>query len=240
MIGPGITKISNSEQLRTPATLQVDVIADLACPWSYLGKRRLDSALSSVHGPSIVTWYPYQVNPDMPAAGMAFEDYLAQKFGDPATLLPALDELKGAGKQEGIDFRFDLITHVPNTLDAHRLMNLAESQSADTSYLADQILKAFFSAGQDISDREVLTEIAAKAGLGHNEVLTTLEDERSKNIVLSQEAQVRQSGVVGVPDFLVNKRLFVVGAQRTEKLVNVFDRAMFGAESDTPASETLH
>ncbi|MGI9205489.1 MAG: DsbA family oxidoreductase [Woeseiaceae bacterium] len=240
MIGPGITKISNSGQLSAPATLQVDVIADLACPWSYLGKRRLDSALSSVHGPSIVTWYPYQVNPDMPAAGMAFEEYLATKFGDPTTLEPALEELTDAGKSEGIDFRFDLITHVPSTLDAHRLMNLAESQSADTSYLADLILKAFFSAGQDISDREVLIEIAAQAGLGHNEVLTTLKDDRSKNIVLSQEAQVRQSGVVGVPDFLVNKRLFVVGAQRTENLVNVFDRAMFGAESDLPTSETLH
>ena len=101
-------------------------------------------------------------------------------------------------------------------------------------------MKAFFSAGQDISDAEVLTEIAAEAGLGHNEVLTTLKDDRSRNIVLSQEAQVRQSGVVGVPDFLVNKRLFVVGAQRTENLVNVFDRAMFGAESDLPTSATLH
>jgi len=240
MIGPGITKISNSALLQAPATLQVDVIADLACPWSYLGKKRLDNALSAVHGPSIVTWYPYQVNPDMPAAGIPFEEYLASKFGDPATLQPALEELAGAGKSEGIDFRFDLITHVPNTLDAHRLMSLAESQSVDTSYLADRILKAFFSAGQDISDPEVLAEIAADAGLGHNEVLTTLEDDRSKNIVLSQEAQVRQSGVVGVPDFLVNKRLFVVGAQRTESLVNVFDRAMFGAESDLPASETIH
>jgi predicted DsbA family dithiol-disulfide isomerase len=240
MIGPGITRISNSELLRAPATLQVDVIADLACPWSYLGKKRLDNALSAVHGPSIVTWYPYQVNPDMPAAGMPFEEYLASKFGDPAALQPALDELAGAGKSEGIEFRFDLITHVPNTLDAHRLMGLAENQSADTTYLADRILNAFFSAGLDISSRDVLAEIGAEAGLGHNEILTTLEDDRSKSIVLSQEAQVRQSGVVGVPDFLVNKRLFVVGAQRTENLVNVFDRVMFGAESDLPASETIH
>ena len=240
MIGSGITRISSGESLRAPATLQVDVIADLACPWSYLGKKRLDDALAAVHGPSIVTWYPYQVNPDMPAAGMPFEEYLASKFGKPAALQPALEELESTGKNEGIDFRFDLITHVPNTLDAHRLMSLAESQSLDTSYLADRILNAFFSTGQDISNREVLAEIGAEAGLGHNEVLTTLEDDRSRNIVLAQEAQVRQSGVTGVPDFLVNKRLFVVGAQRTEQLVNVFDRAMFGAESDLPASETIH
>ena len=72
------------------------------------------------------------------------------------------------------------------------------------------------------------------------EVLSVLEDNRSKDIVLAQEAQVRKSGVTGVPDFLVNKRLFVVGAQRTENLVGVFDRAMFGEESDIPVSETVH
>ena len=59
-------------------------------------------------------------------------------------------------------------------------------------------------------------------------------------VVLSQEAQVRQSGVTGVPDFLINKRLFAVGAQSTESLVNIFDRAMFGEESDLPVSPIIH
>lgn len=241
MIGPGITRLShNGDQPRTPALLQVDVIADLVCPWSYLGKKRLDDALSAVYGPSMVTWYPYQLNPDMPHSGMLFEEYLAAKFGDPATLQPAIDQLTMSGKVEGIDFRFDKITHVPNTLNAHRVMNLAEIRSIDTSYLADLILQAFFSAGLDISNPDLLAELGAQAGLGLNETLTTLEDDRSKKIVLSQEAQVRQSGVTGVPDFLVNKRLFVVGAQRTENLVNVFDRAMFGSESDLPASTIVH
>ncbi len=72
------------------------------------------------------------------------------------------------------------------------------------------------------------------------EILAALEDNRTKDIVLAQEAQVRQSGVTGVPDFLVNKRLFVVGAQRTDSLVNVFDRAMFGADSDLEVSQTVH
>ena len=64
--------------------------------------------------------------------------------------------------------------------------------------------------------------------------------EPSRRIVLAREAQVRQSGVSGVPDFLVNKRLFVVGAQPTERLVTVFDRAMFGDESDLEVSPTVH
>ena len=240
MIGPEITKLSTLGLPRATAMLQVDVIADLVCPWSYLGKKRLDDALSAVHGPSMVTWYPYQLNPDMPVSGQPFEEYLQSKFGDPKSLQAAMDQLVISGKAEGIDFRFDRITNVPNTLNAHRLMNLAERQSADTSSLAESILQGFFSAGLDISNPDVLAELGIEVGLGLNEVLSTLEDDRSRKIVLSQEGQVRQSGVTSIPDFLINKRLFVVGAQQTEDLVNVFDRAMFGAESDLPMSEVIH
>ena len=240
MIGPGIAKISPDALAQSPATLQVDVIADLICPWCYLGKKRLQHALDAVHGPSVVTWFPFQLNPGMPEEGMPFEEYLASKFGDPEKLAPGIQELTAAGKAEGVDFRFDLITHVPNTLNAHRLMNLAEQKGVDTSDLAERILAGFFGQGLDISDRDVLAVIGSEVGLGNMEVLTVLEDDRSKSIVLAQEAQVRQSGVTGVPDFLVNKRLFVVGAQRTENLVSVFDRAMFGEESNIPVSETVH
>lgn len=240
MIGSGIARISTNEPPRSLATLQVDVIADLACPWSLLGKKRLDEALAAVHGPHMVAWYPFQINPGMPDSGMPFEEYLSKNFGDPDTLQPAMDQLIAAGVEQGIEFRFDRITHVPNTLNAHRLMNLAEQQSADTSSLADNILSSFFALGHDISDPDVLAELGNDAGLGTTEILTTLEDERSKSIVLSQEAQVRQSGVTGVPDFLINKRLLVIGPHRTESLVNVFDRAMFGEESDLPVSAVLH
>ena len=240
MIGPGIARISTNEPPRSLATLQVDVIADLACPWSFLGKKRLDEALAAVHGPSYVTWFPFQINPAIPDSGMPLEEYIAAKFGDPDSLQLAMDQLVAAGSEQGIEFRFDRITHVPNTLNAHRLMNLAEQQSADTSLLADNILRSFFGRGLDISDPDVLAELGNEAGLGTTEILTTLEDERSKKIVLSQEAQVRRSGVTGVPNFLINKRLLVVGPHRTESLVNVFDRAMFGEESDLPVSTVVH
>jgi predicted DsbA family dithiol-disulfide isomerase len=240
MIGPGITKISSDELLVSPATLQVDVIADLICPWCYLGKKRLDDALAAVRGPSVVTWHPFQLNPGMPAKGMPIDDYLARKFGDPDKLRPGLVELAAAGKGEGVEFNFELISRVPNSLNAHRLMTLAAQGGADASRLAEIIMRAFFARGLNIADPDVLATLGGEVGLAAKQVFAALEDERSRNLVLSQEAQVRQSGVTGVPDFLVNKRLFVVGAQRTENLVNVFDRAMFGEESDIPVSATVH
>jgi len=240
MISHGTSKHLPGAAASKHATLQVDVIADLICPWSYLGKRRLDDALSAVRGPSIVTWYPFQINPGMSAAGQPFEEYLASKFGDPQKLRPAMAELTAAGQAEGVDFRFDKLTVIPNTLNAHRLMKLAEKVHADTSLLAENIFRGFFQDGLNIADREVLIEIGRKSGLEPQDVSKTLDDDQSRQIVISQEAQVRQSGVTGVPDFLVNKRLFVVGAQSTANLVGVFDRVMFGAESDLVVSTTIH
>ncbi len=240
MINPTLVKAPGRDTSGAPATLQVDIIADLVCPWCYLGKRRLDGALLAVHGPSLVTWYPYRLNPEIPESGVSFEEYLASRFGDPKTLQPALAELTIAGKAEGINFNFDRVSRIPNTLNAHRIMKLSETEGVGVSGLAESLFKGFFQEGLDISNRDVLVELGSRAGLSSRRINQTLDDEASRRPVLAQESQVRRRGVTGVPDFLVNKRLFVIGAQSTENLVNVFDRAMFGEESDRPVSPVIH
>jgi len=230
----------DSENAASPATLQVDVIADLICPWCYLGKRRLDDALSAVHGPSKISWYPFQINPAMSAEGMPLDEYLEKRFGSVEKLQPVMDELTQLGKDEGVNFNFDKLERVPNSLDAHRLMKLAETEEISTSDLAENILRGFLENGLDIADRDVLIDIGGGSGLSPTEINKALDDDLSRRAVLSQEAHVRQSGVTAVPDFLVNKRLFAVGAQSTENLVTIFDRAMFGEESDLPVSPIVH
>lgn len=240
MINPQLSKTSIPEETVSPALLQVDIIADLVCPWCYLGKRRLDDALLAVRGPSTVNWYPFQLNPTMPEEGMAFDEYLSSRFGNAESRQPLLAQLTAAGAAEGVQFRFDRITHIPNTLNAHRLMKLAETQGASPSALAEQVMRAFFEEGLDISRRDVLLDVGQRSGFTSQDINKTLDDDLTRQRVLSQEAQVRRSGVTGVPDFLINKKLFVIGAQSTESLVNVFDRAMFGQDSELPVSATVH
>jgi predicted DsbA family dithiol-disulfide isomerase len=222
------------------ATLQVDVIADLVCPWCYLGKRRLADALAAVRGPSHVRWVPFQLNPAMPEQGMPLGDYLRERFGDPAALEPAMADLTRRGLAEGVRFRFDRIERIPNTLNAHRLMRFAEASGVNATAVAEDLLKGFFEEGLNIADRDVLAEIGERQGMPAADVFETLGDENERRAVLTQEAQVRQTGVSGVPDFLINRRLLVVGAQSTATLIDVFDRVMFGEESNYPVSETLH
>ncbi|HET6628593.1 MAG TPA: DsbA family oxidoreductase [Woeseiaceae bacterium] len=239
-MNPNLVKVPRPEDRSSLATLQVDMIADLVCPWCYLGKRRLDDALLAVHGPTAVSWFPFRVNPQTPDGGIDFEQYLASRSGSSGRRGRGLDELAAAGRAEGIEFRFDRITRMPNTLDAHRVVKLAETEDVAVGRVAESLFRGFFEEGRDLADRDSLIELGERGGLPAVAIARTLDDAQSRQAVLSQEAQIRKSGVTGVPDFLVNRRLFVMGAQDTDALVNVFDRVMFGDESDRPVSPVLH
>lgn len=239
-MNPNLARSPGAGDSRAFATLQIDVIADLVCPWSWLGKRRLDDALLAVHGPSKVSWYPFRVNPSLPEDGPSFTEYAASRFGDPENLDSRLAELAVAARAEGLDFRFSRLRPIPDTVHAHRLLKLAEAEGASVSGLAEGFFRGYFEEGLDLNQRDTLLELGRRGGLSVRGIRRTLDDDATRRIVLSQEAQIRKSGITGVPNFLINKRLFVIGAQSTEALVNVFDRAMFGEESDQLVSSALH
>lgn len=222
------------------AALHVEVIADLVCPFCFIGKRRLERAMQAVQGPSDVSWYPYQLNPDMPETGMSLEEYLSLRFGSAANVQPVLDQLAADARSENVDLRFDQIEHVPNTLRAHQVMYLAETQRKNQSALAEELMTAFFRRGENIGDREILVELGGRHGLLPDDVDRVIDEDSSRQVVLSREAQVRSSGIAGVPGFLLNRRLLVIGAQDEDTLVTAFDRAMFGEGNDAIISPALH
>lgn len=232
--------VRRKERAPQNAALHVEVIADLICPFCYLGKRRLDAALRAVQGPSETSWYPWQLNPEMPADGVSFEDYVSRRFGSPEAVAPVLESLVQEGKEEGIEFRFDKISRVPNTMHAHQLMYLAEAQGCDQMALADALMTAFFEHGDDIGDTEVLIRLGGRCGIESADVIRVVDDASVRQIVQSREAQVRASGISGVPGFLLNRRLLLIGAQDTDNMVNAFDRAMFGEGTDELVSPALH
>ena len=232
--------LPREERFSATEALHVEIIADLACPFCFLGKRRLDTALEAVQGPSEVSWYPWQLNPELPKKGEAYTDFLTQRFGSVENIQPILDGLVEEGAKEGIDFRFDKLERVPNTLMAHQLMYQAEVEGKDQSALADRLMSAFFEHGKDIGDFDVLVGIAREFGIAEVDATLALFDDASKQVVQHRESQVRASGIAGVPAFLLNRRLLVVGAQKADALVNAFDRAMFGEGTEQVLSPALH
>ena len=236
-----LSNIARSNERMAPnAALHVEVIADFVCPFCFIGKRRFDEALKAVQGPSDVSWYPYQLNPEVPSEGQPFDVFLTRRFGSPANVEPVLKHLTAEGKMAGIDFRFDKIGHVPNTIRVHQVMQLAETLGVDQSAVAEDILSAFFEQGRNIGDRGELIDIAHTHGISADDVNMAIDSDPIKQLVLTREGQVRSSGMVGVPGFLVNRRLLIVGAQPSDVIVNAFDRAMFGEGTDALESPALN
>jgi predicted DsbA family dithiol-disulfide isomerase len=232
--------IPTSDRVTPTAMLHIEVIADFVCPFCFLGKRRLDEALGAVQGPSETCWYPFQLNPDIPPEGLPFETYLTQRFGGRDNIEPILEHLVAEGRAEGINFEFDRIRHVPNTLPAHQVMQAAESLGLNQVRLADGLMSAFFEEGRNIGERNVLIDIAHQVGMPARDTRRALGSDQARQVVVTREAQVRGSGLNAAPGFLINRRLLVVGAQPTDNLVNAFDRAMFGEGTDSLVSPALH
>ena len=145
--------------------MRIDVFSDVVCPWCFVGKRRLDAALTAVGlADAEVHWHAFQLNPDLPPGGVDRREYMRQKFGGEETIARIHERVSEAGRSAGIEFRFDSIKRSPNTFDAHRLLHLADAQGRQGE-LKEVLLSAYFLEGRDIGDRGVLSEIAAKAGM---------------------------------------------------------------------------
>ncbi len=219
-------------------SLQVDVVSDIVCPWCYIGKRRLRGAMTRLQGPSVVRWHPMQLYPDVPAKGADFEPFLEQRFGDLAGVHSVMRQLTATGTDLGIAFDFENIKRVPNTLDAHRLVYSAGTQQQDQ--LIESLFSGFFEHGLDISDRDVLVSLAEQSGIEGGLAHKALNDERTREAVLSEQERMKQLGLSGVPSFLLNRRLSVSGAQDTDTLIQAFDYALFGLPQKDSPPPVLH
>ncbi len=138
--------------------MHLDIFSDTICPWCFIGKRRLERALAERPQPGLtVRWRAFQLNPDMPAEGMARSDYMAHKFGGAANARSVYAQVEAAGDSEGIPFAFERMTRTPNTIDSHRLIRFADTKDRE-----DQVVQALFDAyflnAEDIGDRDVLVE----------------------------------------------------------------------------------
>jgi predicted DsbA family dithiol-disulfide isomerase len=202
--------------------LTIDVISDVICPWCFIGKRRLEKALSG--RPATVRWHPFQLNPDMPREGIDRKSYRIGKFGSWERSQELDARVAAAGEDEGIAFRFDKMARTPNTLDAHRIIWLA-GESGVQDAVVEALFLAYFTEGEDLSDRATLAEVAADAGLDRAEVYELLASDKGIDVVQAGEEQARRLGVSGVPFFVVNGRVALSGAQPPELFRQAFEQA---------------
>jgi predicted DsbA family dithiol-disulfide isomerase len=209
---------------QTNSTIVVDVVSDVACPWCYLGERRLRRAAGLVPGVELVVhWRPFQLDPTIPPEGMDRRLYMERKFGSLDRVAPIHDRLAAMGKAEGIDYRFDDMTRSANTIDAHRVIRWADGPLQGA--MVDRLFKANFTDCLDIGDPAVLARLAGEVGLDEADIASRLATDLDRDSVRAEIDEAARMGIDGVPCFIIDGRYAVMGAQEAETLARAIRTA---------------
>jgi len=206
--------------------IEIIVVSDVVCPWCWIGKRNLESALASWQSSGAqanIHWQAFQLNPQLPTDGMARSDYLLWKFGrsDPSSIY---QRVSTAAAQVGLYPDFAGIKQQPNTSRAHALIATAKDDPRLQDRLVEALFQAYFRDHQDIGKPEVLSEIGRQSGLSDDLVALSqsseyLEQARDESLAWSER------GIGGVPFFIINQRFGLSGAQPASELLLALEQA---------------
>ena len=220
----------------------IPVVSDTVCPWCYVGYRHLKRAIAQqlANHPEdsfVISWRPFQLNPTAPK-GQSIDktrSYNSKLGKEQAGLV--FERLRSAGKDAGIDFSFHGRTG--NTLDSHRIIELARQKEVDDeanvdssggavaslqTRVVEELFADYFEREQDITDHVVLARAAGRAGMDEHEVKAFLESDRLAKQVENEAADARNEGIRGVPLFTINDTFEVEGAQEPRAFTMLFER----------------
>ena len=165
-------------------------------------------------------WLPFQLNPDLPESGIPRAEYIQRKWGARGN---TYSRVAGVGATVGIPFAFDKIEVQPNTLMAHRLLHFAEQQARQDE-VSEELFRAYFIEGANLTDAETLADVATRAGLDRKAVLAYLASDADRELVAAADIDARNGGIGGVPFFIFNRKIGVSGAQDPEVLLQAMEQ----------------
>lgn len=209
-------------------SLDIDLVGDFSCPWTFLGTRRLARALDHLHGVTVreLRWHPFRLLRPTDGAAMAWREHLAARLPQGVSVGLAESSLAEAGRELGIRFDFSKLTGMPDTTAAHRLVKLAAGEDLHGPVL-DAIFRAYFEQGSDIGDVEVLAKIGAECGLSGALLATFRDPKAALDEVVEDERRLLLLGVNAIPNLLFNRQVLVPGPADEQIYVKALDQALF-------------
>ena len=211
------------------AELQIDVWSDIACPWCFVGKRRLERALAEFpHADDVeVVWHAFELDPAAPKErdpSVSHAERIAKKYGMTVEQARQNSErLRETARGEGLAFDFEHIRS-GNTFDAHRLVHLGRERGVQNA-VKERFLRAYLEEGALMSDHATLLRLAVEAGLDEGEVTDVLASDQHAEAVRADEARAHELGINGVPCFVLDGRFAVSGAQSPQILLGALHQA---------------
>ncbi len=197
--------------------MEIEIYADVVCPWCYIGKRRLEQALATYDGDVTVHYRPFQLDPSPVPEPLPLLDALATKFGGRERATQMADQVTQVAAGVGLQLDFHRAV-AANTFDAHRLVSWATGRGR-AGETVEALYRAHFSDGVDVGSRAALAALAGEVGLDAAEARAFLDSDERIADVRADLAAARQLGVTSVPTFVLAGRYAVVGAQEPETLL---------------------
>ena len=203
-------------------TIDIVIFHDTVCPWCRIGKKNLLTALQESQKTTKdynITYNTFFLHRDLPVEGVDYAHYLTSKFRG-VSLQDINEGPTRMGKQAGINFNFDKISIIPNTILSNVLIYLTPADKKEL--LVDKLFELYFEKGENIGDIQLLVNLASEFGIS----VTTeqLQSERNKHQVLQQDEYGKKLGITGVPFFIFNEKYALVGAQPVSAFKNVIER----------------
>lgn len=204
--------------MSTLKPLQIDVVSDVVCPWCYIGKRRIESALALVPDvPVELNWRPFFLNSWVPREGISREEYLTTKFGSVDAYKAIAGRVVTAAAGEGLEYNPDRVRRQPNTIDCHRLIHWADVEGKAAA-MKQRLMELYFRDGGDLTDPNVLVQAAADIGMDADDVRRRLATDEDVALISAQAKDASDKGISGVPTFVFAQKYAVSGAQPAEQL----------------------
>jgi predicted DsbA family dithiol-disulfide isomerase len=208
----------------SPVAVKIDFVSDVVCPWCVIGLRSLETALSRLQGKvqADIHFQPFELNPNMAPDGEDIAEHLRKKYGStPDQIKRNGENIRARGAALGFEFAMDKRDRTYNTFDAHRLLHWADAEGKGAA-LKHALFDAYFTRGENVSDRDVLVSAAQSAGLPADRAREILASDAYVADVRRQEQFYIDNGIQGVPAVIINERHLISGGQPPE----VFEQAL--------------
>ncbi len=212
--------------------MRIEVWSDIVCPWCYLGKRRLETALAGFEHPVSVEWRSFQLDPTYPKdARQPVYEAIQSKMGvSPAQVREMTGNLAELAAAEGLMYDFDNAVMV-NTFDAHRVAHLAKASGLGTE-MHERLLRAQLVEAETLNDADTLVRLAAEVGIDESDTRRVLASDEYAASVEDDIREAHSLGVNGVPFFVIDRKYGISGAQPVE----AFRSALTTAHANAGAS----
>lgn len=213
-----------------PSVVQIDIISDVMCPWCIVGFKQLEQALGMVGAGAFIRWHPFELNPAMPPEGQNLGEHIAEKYGQtPEQSAQNRKMLTDLGADLGFTFNFTADSRIVNTFAAHQLLDWAQEHGLQHP-LKMALFDAHFTDGKDVSQADVLIEIAASVGLDGAQAADILSLGSQAEETRARQQFWTSRGISGVPSMVFDGRYLLTGAQGAQTYAQMLQKVL--AEKD--------